>query len=536
MIEIKHYAGLIRNHAQLASELGICTNGMSKDERERALIVAAYEAWGTNMGTHINGQFGIALYDTERKQTFCTRDVLGAELFFYYLCEDGSLLCGNDIKELFTQPGFCKELNTDMLQFYLGFTYLPGEETLFKGVMKLAPGGYLLHDATGVRMGTYWELSFEPDETKTLDQWADDIYEAMGKSFEDIIDPDQSPDSFLSGGVDSSFILARSNAKTGYCAAYENQQASEESEARATAQLLGRNFEAITVSPEEFLANVDEFLLAYEIPTADVAGLSLYCAAKRLVGTSEVCFSGEGADEFFAGYSVYRAKPWWRKLFEPHYYGTTYIMNEHEQQRFVKCYNPNKTTTRFIEERIAPIQGKGYDELASKLYTDMRTYFEGSILYNSTKISRGTGLDIRMPFCDLRVFDIARRLPSRFKYTTEGNKIALRAAASKLLPAEIAYRKKLGFPVPVRAWLQRPEFHSEIHRALTSACAQKFFNNAELEALLDAFEGRQPKIHRLWYKRHESLLWRYVWTLYTFVRWYELFFEDALNTNTGTEK
>ena len=525
MIELRAYAGLIRNHVELSSELGVSIEGLDRKEREESLMVAAYARWGEQMGTHINGQFAVALYDTEAERLFCARDILGAELFFYYVTEEGDLLVGTAIADLFDQPGFKRELNEEMVQFYMGFTYLPGEETLFKGVYKLAPGGYLTFDSDGLKLGTYWELTFEPDTSKTLEDWADEIDQAMDASLSCILDEGEVPDSFLSGGVDSSYILAKSNARKGICAAYENQQASEEEEARATAAYLGREFEGVTVTPEEFLANVDEFLLAFEIPTADVAALSLYSACKRVKDTTELCFSGEGADEFFAGYSVYQPTSVLRKLLNPVYFGTTYIMSDTEQARFLKHYCPNRATRDFMIKRSAG--GKGYDELSAKLYADLRTYFEASILYNSTKISRGTGLDIRMPYVDLRMFDISRRMPSQFKVANGGNKLALRAAARRVLPQEVAYRKKLGFPVPVRSWLTRPEFSAEIGRAFKSETAKMFFKEAELDSLFDAFLGRKPRLHGIWFKRREGLLWRYVWTIYTFIRWYELFFKDG---------
>ena len=171
--------------------------------------------------------------------------------------------------------------------------------------------------------------------------------------------------------------------------------------------------------------------------------------------------------------------------------------------------------------------GLKYDPLTWMLYVELRSYFEASILFNSTKISRGTGLDIRMPFCDLRMFDIALRMPSRFKADKDHNKIALRAAASRVLPDEVAYRKKLGFPVPVRSWLADPAFNADIRRAFASQTAAEFFDMDEITALLDAFEGRKPKAHALWFRRRKDQLWRYVWTVYTFIRWYELFFQDG---------
>ena len=525
MIELKAYAGLIRNHVELARELGVDIAGCTRAQREQQLVVAAYQKWGAQMGNHLNGQFAIALYDTDAQELFCTRDVLGAELLFYYQTADGRLLYGTEIKELFDQPGFVRAINRPMLQFYLGFTYVPGEETLFKGVYKLEPGGYLTFGANGLKLGRYWELAFEPDESKTLDDWADAISDAVDASMHDIIDEDEQPDSFLSGGVDSSYLLAKSRAKTGYCVAYEDQKASEEKDARATAAYLNRGFEGIAVTPEDFFSCIDEFLLAYEQPSADVAGLSLYCAAKKVAEKSSLCFSGEGADEFFAGYNGYSTAR--RRRLRPNavYLGASYIMDETEQRRYLRRYITGVNERDFMRERCAA--AKSYDPLAWMLYSEMKSYFEGSILFNSTKISRGTGLDIRMPFCDLRIFDIARRMPSRFKAGKDGNKIALRKAASRVLPHEVAYRRKLGFPVPVRKWLTDASVNADIRRAFESPAAAEFFDLNEIGALLDVFLGQKPRVkHPVWFKRHDALLWRHVWTIYLFIRWYELFFPE----------
>ena len=526
MAELKAYAGLIRNHKQLANELDVKTDGLSRRQREEALLVAAWDKWGIDMCAHINGQFGFALYDEDKRELFCARDPLGAELFFYYVTKDGRLLYGTRIKDLFDQPGFERELNRELVQFFLGFTYVPGEETLFKGVMKLEPGGYLRFGETGLQLGRYWELSFEPDESKTLEQWADEISDAMDASLHDICDEGETPDSFLSGGVDSSYILAKSNARCGFCVAYADQKASEENEARATAEYLGRDFCGVKVTQADFFDCVDEFLLAYEQPSADVAGLALYAACKKVAQKSSLCFSGEGADEFFAGYGVYRNAKRLKLNPDPVYFGTTYIMSDSEQRRYLKTFYPERSARAFMKERGA--NGRAYDLLGWMLYTDLRSYFEGSILFNSTKIAQGTGLDIRMPYCDLRIFEIARRMPSQYKLGESQNKLALRTAASRVLPKEVAFRKKLGFPVPVSGWLRDSDVNGDIRRAFQSDAAAEFFDLDEIGALLDSFLGKKPrKSHPIWFARHQALLWRHVWTIYLFIRWYELFFGDA---------
>ena len=279
------------------------------------------------------------------------------------------------------------------------------------------------------------------------------------------------------------------------------------------------------MTPEDFFANLDEFIVAYEQPQADAAGLSLYCAAKKLAKRVTVCFSGEGADEFFAGYNGYKDTSRFDKK-NPVYFGATQSMRTLDEKHYLKRYYPNRDAAAFMRERGAA--GRQYDTVSWMLYVDLRSYFEGSILFNSTKIVKGTGLDIRMPLCDLRMFDIARRMPTRFKVNAEQNKIALRRAASRVLPESVAYRKKLGFPVPISGWLADPTYNADILRAFKSEAAAKFFNMREIQALLSMFLGEKTNLwHRLRYRGNRAGLWRRVWSIYVFIRWYELFFMDG---------
>jgi asparagine synthase (glutamine-hydrolysing) len=319
-------------------------------------------------------------------------------------------------------------------------------------------------------------------------------------------------------------MLAKSRARRGYCVSYENQEASEAEDAAKTAAFLGREFEGIEVTPEDFFATVDEFILAYEQPSSDAAGLALYCACKQVKERTAVCFSGEGADEFFAGYNAYRQTG---KYSKPNavYPGAQTAMRTFDQRHYLKRYFANRSIVDYMRKRGEA--GRQYDTVSWMLYTDLRSYFEGSILFNSTKIAMGTGLDVRMPFCDLRIFDIARRMPSRFKVDATGNKLALRKAASRVLPEEVAYRKKLGFPVPIREWLADDRYNGDIRRAFASPAAAKLFDVKEIQALLGEFTtGKSNLWHKLRYRGNRGPLWRRVWSIYVFIRWYELFFGE----------
>ena len=178
MYEIKEYAGLIRNHKALSEELDVDTAGLDRESREKAIMEAAYSKWGHDLGNHINGQFAAIFEDTETGDIFATRDVLGAELLFFYEA-DTALICSTAITYILDHPLYTPQVNEELVPIFLQFTYVPGEHTLFKDIEKVEPGGWLSYTDGHLELGKYWTLSFDPQEDKDLDQWADEIEETM---------------------------------------------------------------------------------------------------------------------------------------------------------------------------------------------------------------------------------------------------------------------------------------------------------------------------------------------------------------------
>ena len=211
MIELKKYSGHIRNHKSLCEELGIDTS-LPRDKKEEAIIIASYKKWGGDMANHIYGMFSFALYDTESDTLFCLRDQFGTKPFYYYITPNGELLYGTTIREIMEHDGFTKELKQKMLQIYLTMTYTTGEETFFNGVKKLLPGRYMTFKDGKVEITRYFRPTFNPDNTKTLDQWADEIHDTLELIMQEVKTDDEYVESFLSGGVDSSYVLAVSDA------------------------------------------------------------------------------------------------------------------------------------------------------------------------------------------------------------------------------------------------------------------------------------------------------------------------------------
>ncbi|HBH1734302.1 TPA: asparagine synthetase B [Clostridioides difficile] len=464
MIKILEYNGHIRNWKVLCEELGI-DSSLCRDERERAILVEAYKTWGYDMANHMHGMFAFALWDTVEKKLFCLRDQFGVKPFYYYETENGKLLYGSSIRKIMEQPGFVKELNEDMLQIYMSFTYVAGENTFFRGVKKLMP-----------------EVKSE-NETAEL---------------------------FLSGGVDSSYILAMSDIeKTGSCG-YEEERFDESKLAQQTANILGCKNSRYIITPEEYFASVPYVMYHMEQPTGDASAIVFAIGCKAAAENTNICYSGEGADEFFGGYNIYHKAECYGENLKTFYIGNTNIMNEGEKRKILKKYNPDVLPIEVVKGIYE--ETEELDTLTNMSNVDIQIWLEGDIYFNIDKMSTAVGLEVRMPLTDTRIFDIASRIPSEYKVKGKENKIAFRTAASKTLPEEIAFRNKLGFIVPIRIWMADDQYNKDIRDKFNSEIADKFFNIDEINEIFnDYISGNSDN-------------WRKIWMIYTFLVWYEIYF------------
>ena len=212
-MKLKEYRGHIRNWKALCEELAIDPS-LAREEREREIVQKAFDRWQDAVGEHLIGMFAFALEEEESGDVFACRDPFGTKPFYYYVTEDHKLLCGTFIRPILHSDGFVKELNPDMLQLYLTLTYVAGEDTFFQGLKKLMPGHTLRFHNGEVAVKRYFAPTFTPDESKTLEEWADEIHATLQYVMTEVKEPSETAESFLSGGVDSSYVLAMSDAKT----------------------------------------------------------------------------------------------------------------------------------------------------------------------------------------------------------------------------------------------------------------------------------------------------------------------------------
>ena len=509
MVSIFEYRGHIRNWKSLCSELGVST-AISREEREKAIIVKAYEKWGHDIADHLYGMFAFSLIDDATGEMFCVRDQFGTKPFYYYQTADGRLLASLSIRKIMQQEGFKKKLNTSMLQIYMSLTYVAGEDTFFKGLKKLMPGHWLSFRDGKLELHRYWRPEFKPDNTKSLEDWADEIHTTLTHIMTEVKEEGEVAESFLSGGVDSSYVLAMSDAKRADSCGYDEERFDESRVAAKTAQLLGVEHSVANIQPEDFFNVVPYVMYNMEQPLGDASAIVFTLGCLSTAKHTKLCYSGEGADEFFGGYNAYRNAERYGDNLKNFYVGNTNIMNEEEKQRILKNYDPSvlpiNTVKRIYEEN------EGLDPLAKMSDVDIQIWLEGDIYLNVDKMSTAAGLEIRMPLTDRRIFDIASRMPSEYKVNAEQNKVAFRTAAAKVLPDEIAFRKKLGFIVPIRIWLADERYNADVRAKFNSDIAGEFFNVDEIKAIYNEYVGGN------------SDYWRKVWTIYTFLVWYEEYF------------
>ncbi|MBQ6734264.1 MAG: asparagine synthetase B [Lachnospiraceae bacterium] len=515
MYKVTAYRGHIRNHKALCAELGVDA-ALPRKEKEEAILIAAYGRWGRDCGLHLHGMFAFTLRDDETDTTVLVRDAFGTKTLYYCLQPDGTLLYGTNLSDILSAEGFNKELNERMLQHYLSLSYPGGEETFFEGVKKVMPGHVLTYHAGEISIERYWRPLFSPDETRSAEDFAEEFHETVKQIMKELEADGEEADSFLSGGVDSSYVLAMSGAKRAHGCGYEFEQLDESVLAAETAKALGREFHRRIVQPEEYFEAASWVMRHMEQPLGDASAVVFAIGARSVAeayGKGEaagIVYSGEGSDEFFGGYNIYRKAAEYGKRLETFYTGNTNIMKEEEKRELLLRYDREVQSFDLVRGFYA--ENKDFDPLHRMCDIDIRLWLDGDIYLNVDRMSRAAGIEVRMPLTDLRVFDIASRVPARYKAEGEHNKLVVRMAAEQVLPKEVAYRKKLGFVVPIRYWLADETYNGRVRALLQGETAGLFFNRKELERMTEAFLGGY------------SDLWRKVWAVYAFLEWYGQYF------------
>lgn len=549
------FNGEIYNYQDLRAELELDGWEFHTHSDTETLLVA-YLAWGEDVLDRLRGMFAFAIWDRAKRELFCARDFFGIKPF-YYTVQNNQFIFASEIKCILEHPTYERELNEEALEQYLCFQFSALDETFFKGIFKLPPAHCMTVHADGsTEIRRYWQPTYNFNESRSRTATVDAIDEAIRESVRYHNVADVEVGSFLSSGIDSSYMaacLAKENPDiktfTVGFAEYEGER-DEITWARELADELHIANSSKHISEAEYWEVLPHVQWHMDEPSADPSAVALYFVDQEAAKQVKAVLSGEGADEFFGGYRIYQTPFANQKLSwapkgllrgaskaaralgvrganylerasetpEDWYYtnanGVAFSPNERDRLRVGKRTNASINIPT-PQELTAPAYAEvaGLDETTRMQYVDLYFWLVGDILLKTDKMSMAHSLESRVPFLDKQVFDVSRTIPTPLKADGEQTKITLREAAERAIPKDWAQKEKLGFPVPVVNWLRQDRYYNEIKSWFTGDIANRFFNTDELITLLDEHKAGADRSRK-------------IWIIYMFLMWYKIYFVD----------
>ncbi|MQY25623.1 asparagine synthase (glutamine-hydrolyzing) [Nocardia aurantia] len=551
------FNGEVYNYLELRQQLADEFGAEFRTEGDGEAIVAGYHYWGTEVFARLRGMFAFAIWDTRTRRLVLARDPFGIKPLFLATGPNGTAYASEkkSLLELLPALGLSDELDVRALEHYTVLQYVPEPESLHRDVRRLESGCYAtLTPGSEPEVNRYFVPTFRVrpfgpgSETKRYEEIADVLSDSVAKHMR----ADVTVGAFLSGGIDSTAIAALAirhnpNLLT-FTSAFEREGYSEADVAAETAAAIGAKHYIRTVGPEEYAAAIPKIVWYLDDPVADPALVPLYFVAEEARKHVKVVLSGEGSDELFGGYTIYR-EPLSLKPFEylpgplralagrlseripdgtrgksllhrgslpleQRYYGNARSFSDAQLRSVLREFRPEWTH----QDVTAPIytRSRGWDPVARMQHLDLFTWLRGDILVKADKMTMANSLELRVPFLDPEVFAIAEQLPYEQKITKETTKYALRRALATIVPPHVLHRPKLGFPVPLRHWLRGPELYDWAAVQIAESQTDHLLDKSAIKAMLEA--------HRTGPVDHS----RRLWTLLVFMVWHGIFVENRI--------
>ena len=542
------FNGEIYNFQELRAELEAAGHTFHCDA-DTEVLVHGYEEWGEGLVERLRGMYGFVVHDMRSGKLFGARDIFGIKPFYYYQSDEGDLLFGSEIKSFLEHPHFKKAVNKKALRPYLTMQSPATDETFFAGVYKLPAAHCFTFDIAAARMDVrrYWDADFSDDNSKTFDEYVEECDRVVHESVAAHRIADVKVGSFLSGGVDSSYIAACLMPDKTFSVGFDYKDFNETNYAKELSDKLGIENYRKMVTADEFFEVLPQIQYHMDEPQSNLSSVPLWFLAQLAAEQVTVVLSGEGADELFAGYAYYEDVPSLARFKrvvprgirralgnfvadKPYFKGRNFLLKAAEMpekwftgQAFV--YRPDEIDDIVRPEYAggpdafelcAPVYDRVQDfcDLSKRQYLDMNMWLPGDILLKADKMCMAHSLELRVPFLDKKVMEFAQHIPARFRVNENGNKQVVRHAANRVLPDEWATRPKKGFPVPLKFWLREQKYYDYVKEYFTAPWAEEFFDTSKLMQMLDDhFEGR-------------ALNQRKIYTALTFLIWYKRYFID----------
>jgi asparagine synthase (glutamine-hydrolysing) len=559
------FNGEIYNYLELRKHLSQKGHAF-KTETDTEVIVHLYEEYGQRCVAKLRGMFAFAIWDGSAETLFLARDRVGIKPLYYVVKDDG-IVFGSEMKAILSDPSVPRNINLPIIDRFLSYYYVPGDETLLHGISKLAPGHYLTAGNREVDIQAYWNLkSAFSSPTLNRSEAKEEVLSRLREAVRIHMVSDVPVGFLLSGGVDSTALLSLAIQETDkdistFTLGFAGRGfADERKYARIAARAFGTRHYDLTITSADFGDFLPKYVWHMEEPVCEPPAVALYYVSKLASEHVKVLISGEGGDEAFAGYQTYRNLVWLERLkksigrfngtlsgllngigrltglgrfakyvpflstpLEEYYYSRTSSPFTPFNTQYRELYTPEflrvvdkgfsaEPTRAFLKDM------KSAGNLAKMLYTDTKTWLPDDLLVKADKITMANSVELRVPFLDHKILEFAAGLPSSMKLRGVTTKYILKRAFAKIVPQEILDRKKTGFPVPYGAWM-KGELRSFVEDVVLSPTAQSrgYFNKEGIEKMLSAHmsKGSYPKevfslaVLELWHRafvdRHGDL-------------------------------
>ena len=551
------FNGEIYNYQELRQEL-VAAGHVFVSNTDSETLLHGYEEWGASMLDRLRGMYAFVIWDRNEKKLFGARDIFGIKPMYYAQMND-TLLFASEIKAFLEHPKFDKVFNEAALGNYLSFQFVPTNETFFKGVFCLQPGHYFTYEDGRLEITRYFEPNFTGDCRKPFEEVVDDVEAVMKESVRMHKISDVEVASYLSSGVDSSYLTWLGQVDRTFTVGFDEGKYSEIQDAKEFAASINMKNDAKVISPDEYWDRLSDIQYYMDEPVADPAAIALFFLSEEASKKVKVVLSGEGSDELFGGYNIYceplehtsfdKIPMGIRRLLgrfaecclprgmkgrgsrmrhgktpeERYFANATNIFTEREADKILKkgCEPGIQKVTRPLYDRV-----KGKDPVTKMQYVDLHLWLVHDILMKGDKMGMANSIEVRVPFLDRKVLELAETLPLKYKVRAPRTKVALRAAADRSIRSKTAEKKKLGFPIPIRVWLKEDKYYRRVREMFVSEAAEKFFRTDRLLKMLD--DHKNGKNHNE--KTDNS---RKIWTVYIFLVWYDRFFGNGRQAAAG---
>jgi asparagine synthase (glutamine-hydrolysing) len=551
------FNGEIYNYRELREFL-LSRGHVFKTKSDTEVIVHLYEELGPKCLERLRGMFAFAIWDENTKTLFLARDRVGIKPLYYSLT-DKAIVFASEIKAILADPSIRRELAPEIIDRFLTFLYVPGEETLLKGIRKLEPGHYLLVRDGRAEIRQYWDLQFSKrSNSPSLDEAEKELSNLLAEGIQLHMIADVPVGVLLSGGVDSTAVLSFAAETTdkeisSYTVGFSDSGVADERPyARLAAETFGTQHHDMTITASNFADFLPQYVWHMEEPVCEPPAVAMYYVSKLAKKYVKVLLSGEGGDEAFAGYSNYRNILWLERLkhilpalngaasrgicganawfhssrvakYEPllnatfpnYYYSRTSSPYRYSGNGLGELYATDFEKSIDREYAAEPVlklfsKVKNQSILDQMLYIDTKTWLPDDLLIKADKMTMANSLELRVPLLDHRILEFAASLPANYKVRGFSLKYILKRALSKRVPRAILKRKKVGFPVPYDSWM-KGDLKDWLRGILLDreTSARGYFRKSTVEKLLseNAGSGRYSKelfslaVLELWHRQ-----------------------------------